>query len=345
MEPRRAAMLVCVVTLASPARSSGSRWAVSAKWARWFVPSCSSKPSLVVCRSGGVITPALLMRIRIGVPSWRSFSPRAATDASEDSSRSSSDELRRGVPGADRRQGRLTLDPVADGHHDLGPGAGECRRDAESDAVARSRDHRSLTGEVGDGEVVLSCLACALLRCRFGALVRRPMSRLPDAERVIHGLSIPGWACPGAGEDGSVIDREGLADFLRRRREALQPEDVGLPRGQRRRTSGLRREEVAALCHMSTDYYSRLEQERGPQPSEQMIASIAQGLHLSRAERDHLFRLAGHQPPAAERGQATTSAPGRCGSSTGSPTPRRRSSPSWARRCARPRSGWRWSVT
>ena len=96
-----------------------------------------------------------------------------------------------------------------------------------------------------------------------------------------------------------MIDRDGLADFLRRRREALQPEDVGLPRGQRRRTSGLRREEVAALCHMSTDYYSRLEQERGPQPSEQMIASIAQGLHLSRDERDHLFRLAGHQPPAS----------------------------------------------
>lgn len=93
------------------------------------------------------------------------------------------------------------------------------------------------------------------------------------------------------------IDRAGLAGFLRRRRESLQPEDVGLPRGQRRRTSGLRREEVAALSHMSTDYYSRLERERGPQPSEQMIASIAQGLHLSLAERDHLFRLAGHTPP------------------------------------------------
>ena len=95
-----------------------------------------------------------------------------------------------------------------------------------------------------------------------------------------------------------MIDRTQMAQFLRRRREALQPEDVGLPRGQRRRTSGLRREEVAALCHMSTDYYSRLEQERGPQPSEQMIASIAQGLHLTIAERDHLFRLAGHRPPA-----------------------------------------------
>jgi transcriptional regulator with XRE-family HTH domain len=92
------------------------------------------------------------------------------------------------------------------------------------------------------------------------------------------------------------IDRAGLAGFLRRRRESLQPEDVGLPRGPRRRTAGLRREEAAALCHMSTDYYARLERERGPQPSEQMIASIAQGLHLSLDERDHLFRLAGHQP-------------------------------------------------
>ncbi|GAA1917877.1 helix-turn-helix transcriptional regulator [Nocardioides hwasunensis] len=97
-----------------------------------------------------------------------------------------------------------------------------------------------------------------------------------------------------------MIDRVGLADFLRRRREALQPEDVGLPRGARRRTPGLRREEVAALSHMSTDFYSRLERERGPQPSEQMVASIAQGLHLSLDERDHLFRLAGHQPPTRE---------------------------------------------
>ncbi|WP_405662617.1 helix-turn-helix transcriptional regulator [Streptomyces sp. NBC_01166] len=101
------------------------------------------------------------------------------------------------------------------------------------------------------------------------------------------------------------IDRAGLAAFLRHRRELLQPEDVGLPRGQRRRTSGLRREEVAELCHMSTDYYARLERERGPQPSEPMIASIAQGLHLSLDERDHLFRLAGHTPPV--RGTGTVS--------------------------------------
>lgn len=93
------------------------------------------------------------------------------------------------------------------------------------------------------------------------------------------------------------MDRAQLADFLRRRREALQPEDVGLRRGSRRRTSGLRREEVAALCDMSVDYYSRLEQSRGPQPSEQMLAAMARGLRLTLDERDHLFRLGGHTAP------------------------------------------------
>ena len=93
------------------------------------------------------------------------------------------------------------------------------------------------------------------------------------------------------------MDRAQLADFLRRRREVLQPEDVGLRRGSRRRTSGLRREEVAALCDMSVDYYSRLEQSRGPQPSEQMLAAISRGLRLTLDERDHLFRLAGHTAP------------------------------------------------
>ena len=93
------------------------------------------------------------------------------------------------------------------------------------------------------------------------------------------------------------MDRAQLADFLRTRREALQPEDVGLPRGPRRRTGGLRREEVAALSGMSTDYYARIEQQRGPQPSEQMLAAIARGLHLSLADRDHLFRLGGHAGP------------------------------------------------
>lgn len=99
-----------------------------------------------------------------------------------------------------------------------------------------------------------------------------------------------------------MSDLTGLGDFLQHRREALQPEDVGLSRGVRRRTAGLRREEVALLCHMSTDYYARLERGTGPTPSEQMLTSLAQGLHLSLAERDHLFRLAGHQPPSRHSG-------------------------------------------
>ncbi|GAA3605491.1 transcriptional regulator [Agrococcus terreus] len=99
-----------------------------------------------------------------------------------------------------------------------------------------------------------------------------------------------------------TMDREQLADFLRRRRESLQPEDVGLPRGPRRRTGGLRREEVAVLAAMSTDYYTRLEQQRGPRPSEQMLASIARGLRLTLEERDHLLLLAGHTPPSRAAG-------------------------------------------
>jgi transcriptional regulator with XRE-family HTH domain len=93
------------------------------------------------------------------------------------------------------------------------------------------------------------------------------------------------------------MDRDELADFLRRRRDALQPADVGMQPGPRRRTRGLRREEVASLCSMSTDYYTRLEQRRGPQPSVQMLGAIARGMRLTLDERDHLFLLAGHAPP------------------------------------------------
>ncbi|WP_422734209.1 helix-turn-helix transcriptional regulator [Micromonospora sp. WMMD558] len=95
------------------------------------------------------------------------------------------------------------------------------------------------------------------------------------------------------------MDRAALASFLRRRREALRPEDVGLPVGARRRAAGLRREEVAALAAMSTDYYTRLEQERGPQPSEQMLASLARALRLTDGERDYLFQVAGRNAPAS----------------------------------------------
>jgi transcriptional regulator with XRE-family HTH domain len=95
------------------------------------------------------------------------------------------------------------------------------------------------------------------------------------------------------------MDRPALADFLRHRREALRPADVGLPAGAHRRACGLRREEVAALALMSVDYYTRLEQQRGPQPSEQMLASLARALRLTGSERDYLFQTAGHNPPAS----------------------------------------------
>lgn len=101
---------------------------------------------------------------------------------------------------------------------------------------------------------------------------------------------------PRATDRSGRMDRAALADFLRTRRQGLQPEDVGLPRGRRRRTGGLRREEVAELSSVSTDYYSRIEQRRGPRPSERVLAALAGGLRLSPDERDHLFRLAGYAP-------------------------------------------------
>ncbi|WP_221584856.1 helix-turn-helix transcriptional regulator [Microbacterium sp. G2-8] len=93
------------------------------------------------------------------------------------------------------------------------------------------------------------------------------------------------------------MDREALSEFLVARRGALQPADLGLSAGARRRTAGLRREEVAQLATMSTDYYTRLEQRRGPQPSTQMLQSLARALRLTSAERDYLFRVAGHSAP------------------------------------------------
>ena len=85
-----------------------------------------------------------------------------------------------------------------------------------------------------------------------------------------------------------------LARFLRDRRAEVRPNDVGLPAGRRRRTPGLRREEVARLAHLSVEYYARLEQARGPSsPSPRMLDAIAGALRLTAAERRHLYRLAG----------------------------------------------------
>jgi transcriptional regulator with XRE-family HTH domain len=92
------------------------------------------------------------------------------------------------------------------------------------------------------------------------------------------------------------VDKPELAAFLRSRRERLQPSHVGLPAGRRRRTPGLRREEVAQLAYISTEYYTRLEQARGPRPSRRVLAGIVRALRLSDAERDHLYHLAGEPP-------------------------------------------------
>ncbi|MFE6891813.1 helix-turn-helix transcriptional regulator [Streptomyces sp. NPDC057694] len=93
------------------------------------------------------------------------------------------------------------------------------------------------------------------------------------------------------------MNRAELADFLRRARTRLSPSDVGLAEGARRRTPGLRREEVAQLAGMSADYYTRLEQRRGSHPSRQMLGALARALRLTDVERDHLFHLAGEEPP------------------------------------------------
>jgi transcriptional regulator with XRE-family HTH domain len=92
------------------------------------------------------------------------------------------------------------------------------------------------------------------------------------------------------------MDKQELGAFLRSRRDRLRPEDAGLIAGPRRRTPGLRREEVAVLAHISTEYYVRLEQGRAPRPSGEVLAGIAAALRLTGAESDHLHVLAGTAP-------------------------------------------------
>lgn len=88
-----------------------------------------------------------------------------------------------------------------------------------------------------------------------------------------------------------MSDSTPLGEFLRARREALKPHDVGLPEHGRRRVPGLRREEVAMLAGVSSDYYMRLEQGRESSPSPQVIHAIADALHLDDEAADHLRRL------------------------------------------------------
>jgi transcriptional regulator with XRE-family HTH domain len=95
--------------------------------------------------------------------------------------------------------------------------------------------------------------------------------------------------------------RAELADFLRNRREALRPEDVGLPPGGRRRTPGLRREEVAQLSGVGTTWYTWLEQGRDVRASASVLEAIAGALDLTPAERSHLILLGRGEEVPVER--------------------------------------------
>src|SRR5437879_3101972 len=101
----------------------------------------------------------------------------------------------------------------------------------------------------------------------------------------------------------SESTRNGLGEFLRSRREKLSPEEVGVPDRRRRRTPGLRREEVAELAGIGVDWYVRLEQGRAVSPSIATLDSLARALRLDDTEKGHLRALARstrHRPFARE---------------------------------------------
>jgi transcriptional regulator with XRE-family HTH domain len=97
------------------------------------------------------------------------------------------------------------------------------------------------------------------------------------------------------------MDRQELGLFLRSRRERIAPAEIGMAAGSRRRTPGLRREEVATLAHISGEYYVRLEQGRAPRPSVEVLAALGRALRLNDAEVDHLHHLAGTPPALPDR--------------------------------------------
>ncbi|MEU4745664.1 helix-turn-helix transcriptional regulator [Actinosynnema sp. NPDC023658] len=106
---------------------------------------------------------------------------------------------------------------------------------------------------------------------------------------------------------GTRRNRQELAQFLRRCRERTSPADLGLPGGSRRRTPGLRREEIAVLAGLSPTWYTYLEQGRDIRPSTEVLASLARVLRLSNDERTYLYLLATGNPPSDERPRSDTS--------------------------------------
>jgi transcriptional regulator with XRE-family HTH domain len=104
--------------------------------------------------------------------------------------------------------------------------------------------------------------------------------------------------------------RQEFGEYLRARRERIDPRERGLPVNGQRRTPGLRREEVAQLAGLSVDYYSRLEQARDLRPSAGVLESLARALQLGPAERDHLFRLGRAEPAPRRASRAEPVRPG-----------------------------------
>src|ERR1700722_18013920 len=97
--------------------------------------------------------------------------------------------------------------------------------------------------------------------------------------------------------DDPFARRRAAGAFLRSRRGRLAPSEVGLPEGFRRRTPGLRREEVALLAGVGTTWYTWLEQGRDVRPSPQVLSALGDALRLGPVEQRHLFALANRQPP------------------------------------------------
>jgi transcriptional regulator with XRE-family HTH domain len=100
-------------------------------------------------------------------------------------------------------------------------------------------------------------------------------------------------------------DPQSLAMFLRTRRDLLKPADVGLVEGERRRVAGLRREEVAMLAGISSEYYLRLEQGRERQPSDQVLEGLASALQLNDDATHYMRNLARPAPRRRRRGTAS----------------------------------------
>jgi transcriptional regulator with XRE-family HTH domain len=123
------------------------------------------------------------------------------------------------------------------------------------------------------------------------------------------GAFIVGVAPPPSTGSTQEARRQELADFLRTRRAAVRPADHGLRVDGRRRTPGLRREEVAQLAGVGLSWYTWLEQGRDIRPSAQVLDALSRALRLTTVERAHLFALARVERPLPDRAYAR-SAPG-----------------------------------